>query len=175
VVRPRILALAACPAAADTRGLLSLGLELDFESNRIKEVVRGRSTRLDDDRAQKLVECAKKDFASASLAGIEHQHPAYTVFYAVELLPPGTRPEPPAKPSDNAADGGEGEVTAASGRATVTWEVALLRNEPKDGDVVARILRGTRVLVTGRQGDWYRIKYDAKGNEAWVFRTAIGL
>ena len=138
-------------------------------------MVRGRSTRLDDAISQKLVECAKKDFASASLAGIEHEHAAYTVFYAVELLPPGTRAEAPKPQATSAVDGGDDQVTAASGRATVTWEVALLRSEPKDGDVVARILRGTRVLVTGRQGDWYRIKYDAKGNEAWVFRTAIGL
>jgi hypothetical protein len=51
----------------------------------------------------------------------------------------------------------------------------MLRSEPKEGDVVARILRGTRVVVTGRQGDWYKVRYDAKGNEAWVFKAAIGL
>jgi hypothetical protein len=41
--------------------------------------------------------------------------------------------------------------------------------------VVARVLSGTRVSVTGRQGDWYRVKYDGKGAEGWVFRTAIGM
>ena len=43
------------------------------------------------------------------------------------------------------------------------------------GAVVARILRGTRVVVTGRKDDWYRVKYDAKGSEGWVFKTAIGM
>jgi SH3-like domain-containing protein len=37
------------------------------------------------------------------------------------------------------------------------------------------VLSGTRVSVSGRNGDWYRIKYDAKGGEGWVFRTAIGM
>jgi SH3-like domain-containing protein len=53
--------------------------------------------------------------------------------------------------------------------------VAIIREKPKDGPVVARILRGTRVVVSGRQDDWYRVKYDAKGSEGWVFKTAIGM
>jgi SH3-like domain-containing protein len=57
----------------------------------------------------------------------------------------------------------------------VGWEVAIVRDKPKEGEIVARILRGTRVIVTGRQDDWYRIKYDAKGTEGWVFGAAIGL
>ena len=56
------------------------------------------------------------------------------------------------------------------------WEVAILRSSPtKDGDVVARVLQGTRLIVSGRQGDWYKVKYDARGKEGWVYRTAIGL
>jgi SH3-like domain-containing protein len=66
-------------------------------------------------------------------------------------------------------------VIEASGRATVGWQVALIRNEPRKGEVVARILSGTNVVVTGRNGDWYRVKYDGKGNEGWVYRSAIGL
>ena len=58
----------------------------------------------------------------------------------------------------------------------MAWDVALVRSQPaKDGEVVARVLSGTRVSVSGRNGDWYRIKYDAKGGEGWVFRTAIGM
>jgi uncharacterized protein YgiM (DUF1202 family) len=67
-------------------------------------------------------------------------------------------------------------VTPASGKATVSWDVALVRAGPsREDDVVARVLSGTRVNVTGRQGDWYRVKYDGKGSEGWVFRTAIGM
>jgi uncharacterized protein YgiM (DUF1202 family) len=58
----------------------------------------------------------------------------------------------------------------------VSWDVALVRGGPsREDEVVARVLRGTRVSVTGRQGDWYRVKYDGKGNEGWVFRTAVGM
>jgi SH3-like domain-containing protein len=51
-----------------------------------------------------------------------------------------------------------------------------VRSDPKrDGEVRARVLSGTRVVVTGKNGDWFRIKYDAKGNQGWVYRTAIGM
>ena len=39
----------------------------------------------------------------------------------------------------------------------------------------ATLTYGTEVFVTGRQGDWYRVKYDAKGNEAWVHKNALAL
>jgi uncharacterized protein YgiM (DUF1202 family) len=81
------------------------------------------------------------------------------------------------KGAETPASGGEPPaITPASGRATVNWEVALVRATPtRDGDVLARVLSGTRVVVTGRSGDWYRVKFDAKGSEGWVFRASIGL
>lgn len=168
LVRPKILALAGCPASANVQGTLSLGLELDFGSGKVSDVLKGKSTNLPDATADALITCAKKELVTLSLSAVEHQHAKYTVFYIVELLPAGQKAEAPA------ADGGT-EVTAASGRATVTWEVAIVRDQPKDGEIVARLMRGTRVVVSGRDGDWYRIKYDAKGAEGWVFRTAIGM
>lgn len=171
VARSRVLALSACPAAADVRGTLSLGLELDFGTKKIKGVFKGKSTTLDADKADALLECAKPSFESASLDGIEHKAPAYTVFYRVDFMAaPAAAPEGPAT-----EDAGT-ETTLASGRATVIWEVAILRSTPtKDGEVVARLLRGTRLVVTGRQGDWYKVKYNSKNDEGWVFRTAVGL
>ena len=90
------------------------------------------------------------------------------MFYKVEFLPE-------ASPSSSPSAGSEDGLVDASGRATVGWNVALIRKEPRDGEVVARVLSGTNVVVTGRQGDWYRVKYDGKGNEGWVYRSAIGL
>jgi hypothetical protein len=170
LVRARLQALGACPGAPAAPGTLSLGLELDFGSNKVSAIESGKSTTLDESNVKGLLECAKREFASASLSDLKHDHARYTVFYKVDFLPPGAA----AEASGAAGDAGA-EATAASGRATVTWEVAILRSEPKEGDVVARILRGTRVVVTGRQGDWFKVKYDAKGNEAWVFKAAIGL
>jgi len=165
--RPKIMALATCPASQNLQGKLSLGLELDFDAGKVTDVLKGKSTNLPDASADALIACAKKEFATLSLADVKHAHAKYTVFYLVELLAPGDKP---------AADADAGkEVTAASGRATVAWEVAIVRDQPKDGEIVARLMRGTNVVVTGRDGDWYRIKYDAKGTEGWVFRTAIGM
>ena len=166
--RPKLMALAACPAAKNVQGTLSLGLELDFTAGKVVELIKGKSTNLPDATADALLECAKMEFSTVSLKDVKHQHPKYTAFYIVELLPEDTK----AEPEKTEGDAG---VTSASGRASVTWEVAIVREHPKDGEIAARLMRGTRVMVTGRDGDWYRIKYDAKGTEGWVFRTAIGM
>lgn len=168
MARPKILALATCPAAKDAKGKLSLGLELDFKTSKVTELVKGKSTTLPDATADGLLECAKKEFSTLSLADVKHQHPKYTVFCIVELLEEGAKPEPETTE-------GDAGVTEANGHATVKWEVAIVRDRPKDGEISARLMRGTRVVVSGRDGDWYRIKYDAKGTEGWVFRTAIGM
>lgn len=168
VARSRLMTLAACPAAAGRTGLLSIGFDLNFEKDSVSRIRSGKSTTFDDATTRKLIACVEKEFDSATLKGIEHGYNEYTVFYKVELLPD--------KPPEQAASESDGEgVVEASGRATVGWQVALIRKEPREGEVVARILSGTNVIVTGRQGDWYRVKYDAKGNEGWVYRSAIGL
>ncbi len=176
VTKARIQTLGACSGAEKAHGTLSLGLELDFGKRKVTEVVSGKSTTLPDRETKALLECAKREFESASLDGVEHARSSYTVFYIVELLPASEVKAGDAE-KEEGADGepGVGDVTAASGRATVSWQVAMIRDKPKDGEVVARILSGTRVVVTGRQQDWYRIKYDAKGSEGWVFGAAIGL
>ena len=95
------------------------------------------------------------------------------MFYRVEFPKPDVD-KPPA--SSSAAEGSPADVTEASGHATVAWDVALVRSSAsRDGPVVARVLQGTRVSVTGRRGDWYRIKYDVKGSVGWVYRTALGM
>jgi SH3-like domain-containing protein len=48
-----------------------------------------------------------------------------------------------------------------------------VRKEPKTGEVVARLVRGTRVKLTGKQNDWYKI--DHRGKTGWVYRGALGL
>lgn len=156
--------LALCEGTDAAKGALSLGLELDLTKGKVVEVTRGRSTTLPDDMAQTFLECGKKELMPVSLQGVKHTRAQYTVYFMLEVVPKGdTVDKPEVKPDD------------ASGRATVSWEVALIRDKPKDGAIVARILRGTNVVVTGRQDDWYRVKYDAKGNEGWVFKTAVGL
>jgi hypothetical protein len=172
VIRGPLQALASCRAAGGARGTLSLGFDVDFEAKRIMELKSGKSTTLGNQTAGALAACAKHQLASVALDAVQHEHPRYTVYYSIEIAPnEGASAESEPSPASSA----EGDIVAASGRATVSWGVALIRAEPKEGDVVARVLSGTRVVVTGRKGDWYRVKYDAKGNEGWVYRTAIGL
>jgi len=172
VARPRLQALAGCAGASRLTGMLSVGLELDFEKGKVVRVASGKSTTLGQSETDALIDCANTGFADVNLEGIAHQHAQYTAFYRVEFT---AAPEAPAEEAEPvAAD--QVSVTPATGRATVSWEVALVRSGPsRDGKVVARVLSGTRVVVTGRNGDWYQIKYDAKGNQGWVYRTAIGM
>jgi len=173
VVRPPLEALSGCRAAGGVRGTLSLGFEVDFEAKKIKDLKSGKSTTLGSQTAGALTACAKEHLDAVKLDGVAHDHTAYTVYYSVEISPNEGQTAAAAEPTPAAASAAD--IVAASGRATVSWQVALIRSEPKEGEVVARVLNGTRVVVTGRKGEWYRVKYDAKGNEGWVYRTAIGL
>ncbi|HET9934291.1 MAG TPA: SH3 domain-containing protein [Polyangiaceae bacterium] len=169
VARGRIATLAACDAANDISGVLSLGFELDFEKDRVTGVQAGKSTSLTQKDTDALLGCLKQNLGEVALAGIHHKHERYTVYYKVEFKAPQGDDK---KPIPEAA----ADAAPASGKATVAWDVALVRSGPaRDKDVVARVLQGTRVNVVARSGDWYRVKYDAKGNEGWVFRTAIGM
>ena len=175
LARPHIQALSSCEGSARMEGVLSLGFDLDFESQRIKAIKSGKSTSLTQADVDTLLACEKKEFSNVSLVGIKHQSDAYSVFYRVEFPKAEAAKAGQAEPSA-AADAPPGEVTEASGHATVSWDVALVRSSAsRDGAVIARVLQGTRVSVTGRRGDWYRIKYDVKGNVGWVYRTAIGM
>ena len=168
VARGRIATLSVCEAAQRSDGVLSLGFELDFKKDRVVGVNSGKSTSLPQEDVEALLACMKETLGEVSLAGIRHNHERYAVYYRIELAS-----DPDKKKSEPAA---KVDVTAASGKATVAWDVALVRSSPsRDSEVVARVLSGTRVSVTGRNGDWYRVKYDAKGGEGWVFRTAIGM
>jgi len=173
LARPHIQALAACAGADKLLGVLSLGFDLDFSSQAVKNVKSGKSTTFSESETEALVECEKKEFSNVSLLGIAHKHDAYSIFYKVEF------PKADADRGEPAPANGESppaDVTEASGHATVAWDVALVRSTPsRDGAVVARVLQGTRISVTGRRGDWYRIKYDVKGSVGWVYRTAIGM
>jgi hypothetical protein len=177
VAREHLRELSACAGTEGAAGVLSLGFELDFENEKVKSIQSGKSTSLEQDNVDRLLGCARQAFSSVSLKGIPHEQAVYTLYYRLELLaPPGEAKKPAADEPDSAARAATSEETPASGHATVSWDVALVRSAPaRDGDVRARVLSGTRVVVTGKSGDWFRIKYDAKGNQGWVYRTAIGM
>ncbi len=164
VVNPRLKILSGCEAAEGAMGTLSLGFEFDFDKNSVERVILGKSTTLPLPAAKALIACVEREFETAALTQLKHQYAKYSAFFLVEFAPP----EPKR--------GQEDQILEANGRATVSWALALIRESPKnDGVVKARIQNGTRVVVTGRKADWYRVKYDGQGNEGWVFKAAIGL
>jgi hypothetical protein len=173
VAREPLRELGACEGTRAASGVLSLGFELDFAKQLIKGIHSGKSTSLPQAEIDRFLGCARQRFQNISLIGIPHEHSAYTLYYRLELSAlsaSGTESEPAGSELEQSV------ITPASGTATVTWDVALVRASPaRDGQVLARLLSGTRLNVTGKSGDWFRVRFDAKGNQGWVFRTAIGM
>jgi hypothetical protein len=173
VIEPPLSRLAACSAAQGLAGTLSLGLQIDFRRKRITSFKAGNATTLARDKAAALVSCAKTELSGVSLKDIAHEQSEYWMYFAVELVPPGTRLEPQALAADGSV---VGEIVEASGQATVGWNTAVVRETPSaEGAIAARLLFGTRIKVTGRLGDWYRVIYDAKGRIGWVHRNEVGM
>ncbi|OQX70338.1 MAG: hypothetical protein B6A08_00470 [Sorangiineae bacterium NIC37A_2] len=159
-----LLTLVECPAAQGVFGTLSIGVEISFAERKIAKVESGRSTNLPKLVAQELLLCAEKRLTGISLDTASAPHASYTVYYKILFKTP-----------EIAASEAE-TITLASGTATVLWRSALVREEPNgESKVRTRVLAGARLTVTGRMGDWYRVKYDASGREGWVHGAALGL
>jgi hypothetical protein len=175
----RLQDLAKCPAALGLAGRVSIAFEIAFDKKevQVKSTKRGASsTSVPSSTVAGVVKCAAKDFANVSLEDVPHKHRRYSLAYGLTFYPPGKHPEiapqPDASDSDPAA-GATTSETEVSGSAIVVQDTALLRKTPKDGDVVARVVRGTKVKLLGKQGDWYKIESGSKAG--WVYRGAIGL
>jgi hypothetical protein len=159
---PALRALGTCPAAENAVGKLSVGVDVDLKARRISEPKSGRSTDLPGPVTRGLLACVARQLEGVQWKGLEGAQPSYTVYALVEFK----RPEQVQAQA----------IVAASGSATVRWNVALVRAEPDTkGKVRARLSSGTRVIVSARQAEWYRISYDTKGGEGWVHGAAIGM
>jgi uncharacterized iron-regulated membrane protein len=67
-------------------------------------------------------------------------------------------------------------IVATSGQATIVWKAAVVRESPSgQAETLDRLLRGSRISVTGRKGDWYRVKYGRPARTGWVHHKALGL
>jgi uncharacterized protein YgiM (DUF1202 family) len=116
-----------------------------------------------------------------SLETVAHKYRRYTVFYGATFYPPGKQPESEALEGAESAPKAEDTGGAskppsdddASGTATVTWDRAPVRKEPKTGDIITHAVKGTRVKVIGKRGDWYHVEVGSK--TGWVYRGTLGL
>lgn len=101
---------------------------------------------------------------------------------AASGLPPPVSPLPrpafgsngrtaPAGASASPRPGGD----AADATGQVVWEVALVRDAPKTGKIVARLQRGVAVRLGPVKDGWYPVRYgDGFASDGWVYRGAIG-
>jgi len=167
VLAEPLRALTECDAVQGQSGLLSLGLELDFGRNQVMSVRSGHSTSLSERVTAGLLECAESRLLGKSLAGVEHRHSSYWLHYRIRFVPPGS-------PLEGSAEAER--MVAMSGQATIGTKAATVRKEPsRQATIVERLQFGARVDVTGRMGDWYRVKYGSEGRTGWVYRKALGL
>jgi hypothetical protein len=84
--------------------------------------------------------------------------------------PSSSAPSPSSEPS-SLARGPDVE----GGTAQVIWEVAIVRDSPRTGQVLARLVRGTKIRLGSGEDGWYSVKYGSDfSSEGWVYRGAIG-
>lgn len=176
LVVPKLKDLGKCASAIGLEGKLNLGFEVHFEKKEV-HVIKGKKNSLPSSTVQGVLQCAAKEMANLPLEEVPHKWARYTLAYQLTFVKPGTAPEEPKASArdgdDEKAAGQTTSETGVTGTAVVGWDTSLLRKEPKDGEVIARLVRGTKVKLVGRQNDWYKVE---SGNKVgWVYRGSIGL
>jgi hypothetical protein len=184
VVAPHLKKLATCSAAEGQTGKLSFLATASFPSGGLSWEVGKSSTvgNLDG-----ITSCLKTHFSGVTATGVAHEHTRYVVAYSATFSPSAEpapskvadkadkadKPEPPEKSAKE--DKAEKPDAPATGEASVGWEVALVRDVPKTGAVIARLPRGTKVKLGAIKDGWYSVKYgDGFASDGFVYRGAIG-
>lgn len=176
IVVPKLRELHKCASAIGLEGKMNVGFEVHFEKKEV-HVTRGKKNTLPSSTVQGVLQCAAKEMANLPLEDVPHKWARYTLAYQLTFVKAGKPPEEPKGAAGDADDekpaGQTTSETGVTGSAVVGWDTALLRKDPKDGEVVARLVRGTKVKLVGRQNDWYKVE---SGNKVgWVYRGSIGL
>lgn len=167
----RIEQLATCPSALGLAGSLQIGFDIDFDDKEIRLIQGKEDSDLPSSTVRGIMTCLADYIRDISPEKIRHKYEKYRIYYSLKFYPPGAHP--PAEPAESAEPAAGDADPDAQGIASVTWDTALIRDEPSTGKVVARLVRGTRVTLLGKRKDWYRVKIRTK--EGWVYRGAIGL
>jgi hypothetical protein len=187
LVQPKVKGIATCGGVEGQTGKFAITANADFKSGRFwYEVNKGATVQ----NLDAINSCLKNAFHGQAVTNVPHEHPRYTVSYTAVL----TAEKEEAGTSANKAKTEKTEKTekapekpdaeeakpvatpaAAAGEANVAWEVALVRDAPKTGAVVARLPRGTKVKLGALKDGWYSVKFgDDLATEGWVYRGAIG-
>jgi hypothetical protein len=194
LVRDKLKGIATCGGVEGQTGKFAILANADFKSGRFwYEVNKGATVQNID----AISACLKNAFHGQAVTNVPHEHPRYTVSYSAVLSAEKEDASAANKAKtakDEKTDKGEkiektektektSEKTdeenkpapAVAGEANVAWEVALVRDAPKVGAVVARLPRGTKVKLGAMKDGWYSVKFgDDFSTDGWVYRGAIG-
>ncbi|AKT39745.1 SH3 domain-containing protein [Chondromyces crocatus] len=176
VALPKLQELAQCPSALGLEGKLSLGFDINFDKSEVQVVKGKKKSNLPSSTINGILQCAAREFTNVALDAIPHKHARYSLAYTATFYPPGKHPDEAGSAGTKPAEGEEGAAPSedgTTGTADVAWDTALVRSRPKNGDVVLRLVRGTRIKLIGRENDWYKVEH--RGKSGWLYRGAIGL
>ncbi len=178
---PQLRQLTGCPSALGLTGDLNLSFDIDFEKKAI-HVKKGKktaavATERDDGKAAKVAElpsttvsgilaCVADYVRDLDAGKIAHDHGRYLVDFGLHFR---AHTEAPVAKSEEDAPAAE---PTSDDVATIAWDSALLRDEPRTGKNVARLVRGTRVKILGSRKDWFEVKMGNR--QGWLYRSAIG-
>jgi hypothetical protein len=191
MAQPRLRKLASCSAAAGASGKLSVVFNIDFPLNKVSVEIGKSSTVANVDG---FGSCVRTAFQGVSLGALEHQNPRYALFYSVifgskDATGSASGVTNTAAPTQSPSSGAVAAGTGAPGASTaapapvamddssalVVWEVAIVRDVPRTGQVLARLPRGAKVSLGAGQDGWFKVKYGSDlASEGWVYRGAIG-
>jgi hypothetical protein len=166
VLASRLKKLHECPSVLGLAGEMELRFDINFGKKEIRVNKAGKS-KIPNSTVNGIIACAADFIRDVTPEKIPHKYTRYLVAYGLKFYPPGTAPSREGASKDKAG----GDDAKSRGLATVTWDTALVRSEPRTGKVVARIVRGTRVKLLGRRKDWFRVKVGSR--EGWVYRGAL--
>lgn len=178
MVMPRLRRLAKCKALSSlSASKLRFEVTVDFvRGNLAIDWARARTSAA----AESVLACARTELSGASVAAMDHEHPRYTATYSVGLdvrrssAPATSAPSPPPVAAISAPAPSSASPTGDTA-VQVAWEVAIVRDTPKTGKIVARLQRGTTVRIGPPKDGWYPVKYgDGYSGAGWVYRGAIG-
>jgi hypothetical protein len=165
VVMPRLHKLSDCADAAQASGKLHFVARVDFPRNAVA-IDLGKNPGVP--AADGILTCAKEAFAGATPGNGAHDNPRYSVAYTVTFGSPASSGAPATSAAPSAA-------RVASDATQVVWDVAIVRDVPKTGKVVARLQRGTTLQIGPVKDGWYPVKFgEGFADEGWVYRGAIG-
>ncbi len=175
IASQKLKSLASCPSALGLEGKMTIAFEFYFDKKEVKvEKVKKGST-FPSSTVTGIVHCAAKEFAGVAIEDIPHKHRRYTMQVPLTFYPPNKHPaeEAGGEEGEEKAEKAGDKPADAAGSAVVAWDMAILRKEPRDGETITKLPRGTKVKIQSKQGDWMKI--ESNGKVGWMRKDALGL